>query len=124
MSPRDPFGAGFAGDGFCWIYIERDSLLSCLAAPASTAASAETDAPPSIETEADPDGFDLIPSGVLSAPKQEVARKALWRKYPNGRVGKDLSLARINEGLPRYLKQVGSSLSVSVETIARVLGRK
>jgi hypothetical protein len=60
----------------------------------------------------------------LSAPKQDVARKALWKKYPSRRVGKDLSLAQINEGVPRYLKQVGSSLSVSVETIARVLGRK
>jgi hypothetical protein len=124
MSPRDPFSPGFAGDGFGWIYIERESLLSCLAAPASTTASAETNAPESIETEADPDGFDRIPSEELRAPKQEVARKALWKKYPSGLVGKDLSLAQISEGLPRYLKQVGSSLSVSVETIARVLGRK
>jgi hypothetical protein len=122
MSPRDPFGPGFAGEGFGWIYVERESLFSCLKAPAS--ATAGTDARESDEREVDPDGFDLIPSEELSAPKQEVARKALWRKYPSGRVGKDLSLAQISEGLPRYLKQVGSSLSVSVETIARVLGRK
>jgi hypothetical protein len=120
LSPNDPFGPGFAGEGFGWIYVERESLQSCLAAPAS----AGTAAPESIGTEVDPDGFDLIPSQPLRAPKQEVARKALLMKYPSGRVGKDLSLAQISEGLPRHLKQVGSSLSVSVETIARVLGRK
>ena len=31
MNPRDPFGAGVAGDGYCWIFVTRESLQGCLA---------------------------------------------------------------------------------------------
>jgi len=30
MSPSDPFSLGIAGDGFCWIYVQRESLNACI----------------------------------------------------------------------------------------------
>jgi hypothetical protein len=31
MNPRDPFAVGVAGDGYCWIFVTRESLQDCLA---------------------------------------------------------------------------------------------
>jgi hypothetical protein len=32
MNPRDPFGAGVAGDGYGFIFVTRESLEKCLGA--------------------------------------------------------------------------------------------
>jgi hypothetical protein len=69
--------------------------------------------------------YDVIPQDHLNAPKREAARRALLRKYENGLVPKDASIAEINKDLPKYLRMIGSSAkSVSDDTVARVLRRK
>jgi hypothetical protein len=36
MNPRHPYGAGVAGDGYCWIFVTREILENCLSALAGS----------------------------------------------------------------------------------------
>jgi hypothetical protein len=50
MNPRHPFDCGVAGDGYCWIFVTRESLEKCLSALAGSSQPESAAAAPGSET--------------------------------------------------------------------------
>jgi hypothetical protein len=62
MNPKKPFDIGIAGDGYCWIFVTRESLRQCLAALAPQPGSAA-------------DGLEPESTSKAAAPRKSPGRK-------------------------------------------------
>jgi hypothetical protein len=101
MNPRDPFGVGVAGDGYCWIFVTRESLRQCLAALAPQLGSAAE----SLEPES---------TSKAAAPKKSPGRKK-----------GDGSYAKLDLPILDEMKElISSHRAASPEEAARLLAEK
>ncbi|WP_161850400.1 hypothetical protein [Bradyrhizobium sp. CCBAU 051011] len=119
INPRDPFGAGFAGKDYCWIFVTHESLhtyLNGLWKPTS-----EVSEPPTPAL-ADPGSYyDLVP---LPGKKQQAVFSAIKSVWPDGRVPRLLSIADIEKQINPVVKRLGDPGGASADNIRRALGLK
>jgi hypothetical protein len=104
MNPRDPFGYGVAGDGFCWIFVTRESLEKCVSALAGLSRAASVEAPREPES---------------TSPEAAVPKKTRGRKKGDG------SYANLDLPILDEMKElISSHRAASPEEAARTLAGK
>jgi hypothetical protein len=102
MNPRDPFGAGVAGDGYCWIFVTRESLEKCLSALAGSSQ----------------------PESATAALEPESTSEATPPKKPGRKKG-DGSYATLDLPILDEMKElISSHRAASPEEAARMLAEK
>jgi hypothetical protein len=143
MTAHNPFGMGFAGEGYCWIFVTRTSLDRFLLGAKSPSPEAEratlpdrSGAPPLFGRPASKSerGGDLMPiygSRPLSAeearsPKKVAAQAAINACYPNGvPPSSDLPNTSLCAAVWAWLKEKKPGMpTISDDTILCAAGRR
>ncbi len=120
INPSDPFGIGFAGDGFCLIFVERESfgtLIDGLRKDPESSADSHQDNSPLAEVEF----YELV---SLPGKKQQAVFSAIKSVWSDGRVPRLLSIADIEKKISPIIKLMGDPGGASTDNIRRSLGLK
>lgn len=120
INPQDPFGNGFAGQGYCWIFVTRESLERLIAGlkdhQPNPEGNQQAESPlPDVEF------YDLVP---LPGKKQQVVFRALKEAWKDGRIPKLLTIAQIQDRIDPIVKRMGDRGGASADNIRRALGLK
>jgi hypothetical protein len=101
MNPQKPFDIGIAGDGYCWIFVTRESLRQCLVALAPQ------------------------PGSAAEALEPESTSKAATPKKSPGRKRGDGSFAELDRPILDEMEELISlHRAASPEEAARMLAGK
>ncbi|WP_426531773.1 hypothetical protein [Bradyrhizobium sp. McL0615] len=101
MHPNKPFGIGVAGDGYCWIFVTRESLRHCVAALAPQ------------------------PGSAAEALQPESTLKEVTPKKSPGRKKGDGSFAELDRPILKKMEElISTHRAASPEEAARILAGK
>jgi hypothetical protein len=119
LNPNDPFGSGFAGNGFCLIFVTRESLKAYLNECSQPKSEIAEPVPAVLPDHGN--YYDLV---SLPGKKQQAVLSAIKTVWPDGKIPRLLSIADIENQINPVVKRMGDPGGASADNIRRALGLK